>query len=92
MATNDIPTFGGTEEERGTRMRERLDAAGVHRVSELSALFGSRVTYDGETGAIDLVGADGKVRVTLPGGRQPYCSVDALQPDGDGFTYTSPER
>lgn len=91
MATNDVPTFEGAEPERGKAMAVRLKEAGVSTVSELSALFGARVTFDGEIGAIDYVGADGKFRVTLASGRQPYGRVEALQPDGDGFTYTTPK-
>lgn len=91
MATNDIPTFDGPEDERGKSMAARLAEAGVTRVSELSQLYGARVTFDGEVGTIDYVGANGLFRVTLPSGRQPYGQVEALQPDGEGFTYTTPE-
>lgn len=91
MTTNDIPTFDGTEEERGAQMRERLDAAGKDRVSELSQLYGCRVTYDGVPGTIDALHPEGRFRATLANGRQPWAAIDALQPDGDGFTYTTPE-
>lgn len=90
--TSDVPRFEGPETERGAQMAEALAGAGVSTASQLSAMYGATVRWDGVEGVIDYVGADGKVRVTLANGRQPYCSLDALQPDGAGFTYTTPEN
>lgn len=71
-------------------LRERMDEAGVTRVSELSDLHGKAVQYDGEPGTIDYIGS-GRFRCTLDSGRQPWGAVDALVASGDGFTFTTPE-